>query len=253
MFLGDQHQQEKVVDSEIYDSTKDQQQQLLGSKVDSKIYDSTKDHEQQSPGSMVDLEISALMKDSSELPMSDSFFDNRMETIINAGFKNSSTCLKSLSCNFPMEKYNIPELAILHLSQAYLNNKCGKKTHYYDLFVVGQAIPMLNPPEDLEDYVPEEDEVKILRPKYDGSFWPVLRVVETLAYLTVRGDKRVCFLGQGYDIDNNKILYTAHKMKILNNFNAIIFDRRKNDYKQGARAFSDTDFSKTFFFLLFVK
>ena len=57
MFLGDQHQQEKVVDSEIYDSTKDQQQQLLGSKVDSKIYDSTKDHEQQSPGSMVDLEF----------------------------------------------------------------------------------------------------------------------------------------------------------------------------------------------------
>ena len=67
MVLGDQHQQETVVDFEIYDSTKD--------------------HEQQSPGSVVDLEISALMKDSSNLSMNDSFFDNRMETIINAGFK----------------------------------------------------------------------------------------------------------------------------------------------------------------------
>ena len=86
MFLGDQHQQEKVIDSEIYDSTKGRQQQSPGSKVDSEIYDLTKDHEQQSPSSMVDLEISALMKNSSKLSISDSFFDNRMETIINAGF-----------------------------------------------------------------------------------------------------------------------------------------------------------------------
>ena len=62
----------------------------------------------------------------------------------------------------------------------------------------------------------------------------------------------VCFFGQGYDMDNSKILYTAHKMKIPNNFNPIIFDRHKNEYEQGARTFSDTDFSKTFFFLPFV-
>ena len=112
MFLGNQHQQEVAdseifvstkdrqqqspgskVDSEIYDSMKDQQQQSPGSKVDSEIYDSTKDHEQQSPSSMGDLEISALMKDSNKLLMSDIFFDNRMETIINAGFKNISTGL----------------------------------------------------------------------------------------------------------------------------------------------------------------
>ena len=53
------------------------------------------------------------------------------------------------------------------------------------------------------------------------------------------------FFGQGFDLDNSKILYTAHKIKILNNFNAMIFDRHKNEYEQGPRAFSDTDFSKT--------
>ena len=53
-------------------------------------------------------------------------------------------------------------------------------------------------------------------------------------------------------MNNSKILYTAHKMKIPNNFNAIIFDGHKNEYEQGARAFSDTDFSKTLFFLPFV-
>ena len=120
------------------------------------------------------------------------------------------------------------------------------------MFVVGQVTPMLNPPEDLENYGPEEDEVKTLRPKYDVLSGQFLGLVETLAYLTVRGDKGVCFFGQGYDMGNSKILYTAHKMKIPNNFNAINFYRHKNEYEQGARAFSDTDFSETFFFLLFV-
>ena len=103
--------------------------------------------------------------------MSDSFFDNRMETIINVGFKNKSTRLwsnygyfKSLSCDFPVEKSNLPKLVILYIKQAYFNNKYGWKIYYYDLFVVGQVTPMLNPPEDLENYGPEEDEVKILRP-----------------------------------------------------------------------------------------
>ena len=82
---------------------------------------------------------------------------------------------------------------------------------------------MLNPPENLEKYVPEDDEVKILRPKYDVVSGQVLGLVETLAYLTVWGNERVCFFGHGYDMNNSKILYTAHKMKIPNNFNAIIF------------------------------
>ena len=132
------------------------------------------------------------------MSMRDSFFDNRMETIINAGLKNSSTRLwsdyeyfKSLSCDFPVEKSNEPELATLYINQAYFK----KKIYYHDLFVVGQATPMLNPPEDLENYVPEEDKVKILRPKYDVLSGQFLGLVETLAYLTVRGDKRVCFFG----------------------------------------------------------
>ena len=61
--LGDQYQQEKV-DSEIYVSTKDRQQQLPGSKIDSEIYDSTKDHQQQqSPSSKVDSKMSVETKD----------------------------------------------------------------------------------------------------------------------------------------------------------------------------------------------
>ena len=60
-----------------------------------------------------------------------------------------------------MEKSNVPELAILYIKQTYFNNKYGKKIYYYNLFVVGQVTPMLNPREDLENFVPEDDEVKI--------------------------------------------------------------------------------------------
>ena len=75
------------VDSEISAATKDQQRQSPSSKVDSEISAATKEKQQQLPGSVVDLEISALMKDPSKLSMNDSFFDNQMETVINAGFK----------------------------------------------------------------------------------------------------------------------------------------------------------------------
>ena len=140
-----------------------------------------------------------------------------METIINAGFKSSSSRLwsnygyfKSLSCDFPVEKSNVPELAILYINQAYFNNKYGKKVYYYDLFVIGQVTPMLTPPEDLENYVPEEDEVKISSPKYDVVSGQFLGLVETLTYLTVRGDKHVCFFSYGYDKDNSKLFYSEH-------------------------------------------
>ena len=51
--------------------------------------------------------------------------------------------------------------------------------------MIGQVTPMLNLPENLEKYVPDNDEVKILRPKYDFVSGQVLGLVETLAYLSV--------------------------------------------------------------------
>ena len=181
-----------------------------------------------------------------------------METIINAGFKSNNTRLwsnygffKSISCDFHVGKSNVPEMTILYINQAYFKDKYGKKIYCCDLFVTGQATPTLNP-EDLENYVPEEDEIKTLRPKYNVVCGQFLGLVETLAYLTVRGDKCECFFGYEHDKDNSKVFYSTHKMKILNKFNAIIFDRHKYEYEYEAGAFLDTDFYKTFFFLPFV-
>ena len=74
------------------------------------------------------------MNDSSTLSMIDSFFGNRMDIIINAGFKSNSTRLwsnygyfKTLSRDFPVENFKVLELAILYINLAYFNNKYGKR------------------------------------------------------------------------------------------------------------------------------
>ena len=86
-----------------------------------------------------------------------------------------------------MEKFNIPEMAIIYVNQAYFSNKYGKKIYYSNLLVISQVTPMLNL-EDLENYVPEEDEVKISKPKHDVVSGQFLELVEILAYVTVQGN-----------------------------------------------------------------
>ena len=70
---------------------------------------------------------------------------------------------------------------------------------------------MLNPPEDSKNYTPKENEAKIVRPKYDVVSGQFLVLVETLAYLTVRGDERECFFDYGYTKENSKVLLVCIK------------------------------------------
>ena len=77
----------------------------------------------------------------------------------------------------------MPETTVFYMNQSYLSYKDNKKIHYCDVFILGQVTPMQIPPEDLKNYIPKENEAKIVRPKYDvvsGQFWGL---VETLGYL----------------------------------------------------------------------
>ena len=77
-------------------------------------------------------------------------------------------------------------------------------------FITGQVTPILNPPEDLQNYIPKDNEAKIVRPKYNDVSGQFLGLVETLGYLTVCGDKRDCFFDYGYSKENSKVLYSMH-------------------------------------------
>ena len=141
----------------------------------------------------------------------------------------------------------MPENTIFYLKQGYLSYKDNKKIYYSDIFIIGKITPSLNLPEKLEDYVPKEDEVKILKAKYHVTTWHFLGLENCLAYLTVRGDFQEPSFDYGYSKDNSKILYSTHKMKVPNSFSTTIFNRHRIQYESGA--FVETESSNIFFFL----
>ena len=83
-------------------------------------------------------------------------------------------------------------------------------------------------------------------PKYDTVYRTFLGLVETLGYLTIRGERMECFFDYGYSKENSKVLYSHHKMKIPNSFLGTIFNRHRIQYESSAL---DTKSSKTYFFL----
>lgn len=140
----------------------------------------------------------------------------------------------------------MPEMTIFYVNQASLSYKDNKKI-YCSMHIVGQVVPMLNPPEDLENYVPKNNEAKIIRPKYDPVSGQFLGLVQTLDYLTVRGDDQECFFNYGFSKESSKVVYSTRKMKISNSFSSTIFNRYRIQFEAGA--LSETEFSNVFFFL----
>ena len=156
------------------------------------------------------------------------------------GFFNLQLCI------FSLEKPNLPENTIFYINQGYLSYKDNKKVYYNDVFIIGQITPLQNQPENIDEYVPEENEVKIWRPKNDAKTGIFLGIEYCLAYLTVRNDLYEQFFDYGYSKENSKILYSTHKMKILSSFSTTLFSRHRIQYESGA--FGETDISNIFFF-----
>ena len=150
-----------------------------------------------------------------------SFKQNTTDVWKNYGY------FKQQQCDFLTEKANLPENAIMCINQAYQSYKDNKKVYYVDYYLLGQVNQCLNPLEDLKNYECQPNEAKFYRPKYDTVTGEYLGLCETLGYLTVRGDNQECSFNYGYSKDNNKVLYSHHKMKIPNSFSRIIFNRHR--------------------------
>ena len=206
--------------------------------------------------SAIDSGISSAVRDSSKLSMTKVLHNGRMETTITAekdNGKRNSTALwnkngyfSSQVCDFSLEKANLPKMTIFYVNQAYLSYKDNKKIYYTDVYIIDQVVPLLNPPEDMKNYVPKSDELKIIKPKHDPVTGQFLGLIESLSNVTVR-DEQVHFFVYGYNKENSKILYNTHRMKIPNSFSTTIFNRHRIQYESGA--VSEPDFSKVFFFL----
>ena len=122
-----------------------------------------------------------------------------------------------------------------------------KKCYYNDIYIIAQIMPLSHQPNDIDSYDCKDNEVKILRTKYDPVNGKFLGIEYCVALLTVKNNPEEQFFDYGYVKANSKMLYSTRKSKILSSFKATAFDNHKNQYEGGV--FLEEDFSKIFFYL----
>ena len=150
-------------------------------------------------------------------------------------------------CEFNIEKINMPKNTLFYANQRYQSYKDNKKVYYSDIFIIAQIMPLAHQPKDIESYDLKDDEVKILRSRYDPVSGEFLGIEYCIAVITVRNDPEEQFFDYGYSKDNSKTLYSTRKVKIPSSFKSTVFGIYKNKYEGGA--FSDELSSRIFFCL----
>ena len=151
------------------------------------------------------------------------------------------------SCDFSMEKANLPENTIFYISQAYPSFKDSKKVYYTDVFILAHIMPLAQQPKDIESYKLNDNEVKILQPRYDPVSGKFLEIEYRVALVTVRKNQEEQFFDYSYNKANSKVLYSTRKVKVPSSFKTTIFGQHKIQYERGA--FDEQKFSKLFFYL----
>ena len=104
-----------------------------------------------------------------------------------------------------MEKVNIPENTLFYVNQGYQSYKDNKKVYYTSVFIIGQIMLLAHQSKDIESYELKNDEVKILRPKYDPINGEFLGIEYCVVLITVKNDPDEQFFDYGYIKDNSKL------------------------------------------------
>ena len=97
---------------------------------------------------------------------------------------------KQQPCDFGLDKENFPQNSLIYINRGYLTIKDNRKPFYADYYLIGQVNECVNPPEDIENQVCEEREVKLYLPRYVVVTGKFLGLYERLGYIVVRGAQR---------------------------------------------------------------
>ena len=129
--------------------------------------------------------------------------------------------------DYSMEKVNFSENALIFLNKSYLTVKKNNKMFCCDYFMFGWIIEASTTPQDMSTYDLKENEVKMVRPRYNNETEEFLGLYETVGYVIVRGLPKEAFFSYGFDKEMSKILYLHYRRRIPNSFCGTIFNRRK--------------------------
>ena len=95
----------------------------------------------------------------------------------------------------------------------------------------------------------KENEVRMVRSKYNPETSEFLRLYETVGFVVARGSPEEVFCNYGYDKEKSKVLYFHYRRRIQNSFSGTIFNRHRVMIESGV---ADTEFSNNYFFLYFI-
>lgn len=92
-------------------------------------------------------------------------------------------------------------------------------------------MPLAQQPKDIESNVPRENEVNILRPRYNIITDEFLGIEYCIALITVRNDVDEQLFDYGYNKDNSKLMFSTKKLKIPSSFKSTILGQHRMRYE----------------------
>ena len=110
--------------------------------------------------------------------------------------------------------------------------------YYVDYFLIGQIIEASIPPENIDTYVCKEQEVKLVRPKYDVSSGEFLGLHETVGFT----------VNYGFNKEKLKVLYSHYRRLTPNSFGGTIFNHHRQMVESGEL---ESEYSEFYFFFFF--
>ena len=154
---------------------------------------------------------------------------------------------KDIRPELNLEKVNMPENTLFYVNQAFISTvKNGEIAMYIQNFILGQLILAANQPKNIDKYICEPNEVKLLSCVYDLETGEFKGIRTMLAYIVLRGDKDEIFFSYGYEKSKSKILYSYSKQQIPDAFLSTSFKKYFNEIMNEKR---DENSSSLFYFL----
>ena len=105
-----------------------------------------------------------------------------------------------------MSKKNFPENTLVYVNQGTISTIKNDLAIYTNCFILGQVIPALDSPKDIDSYQWKQNETKIIVPLYDVSTGKILGLDFQLGYIVLRGDPDEVFFSYWFNAKTSKVL-----------------------------------------------
>ena len=117
---------------------------------------------------------------------------------------------------------------MIYVNQGTISTVKADLAIYLVNAVLGQVLPMINCPPDIDNYVCGENEVKMFVPMYNTETGEFKGIQKLLGYIMVRGNKGECFLSYGYDSNKSTVLFSSFKQVLPNIFQSTSFKKHNS-------------------------